>query len=256
MNPTECAQKLIERFNITTTPALVLNSIYERLNIICIEREFDDYRYMGSLHRRKDEAVIIINADIKNHGRINFTKAHELGHFSLDHKGQQFDCNKFDLSSKAQKPMEVEANQFARAFLLPDHMVRPICLSAPFDFVTIRAISDQFLVSKLTAVFRVLDFHVGNYAFVYSQDGKIKHSKLSNSLAGKINLKNVGELIDLRSQAYSVLYGNDQFSDYSSIDPSVWIRRNRTSGRIALKENSRANQKYRTVMTLLKVDLH
>ena len=158
MNPTECAQKLIEKFNITTTPALILNSIYKHYNIISVEREFDDYSYMGSLHRKNDEAVIIINTDTKNRGRINFTKAHELGHFSLNHKGQQFHCKEFDLSSKTRKPMEVEANHFAREFLLPEHMVKPISLSAPFDFVTIRAISDLFLVSKLTAVFRVLDF--------------------------------------------------------------------------------------------------
>ena len=99
-----------------------------------------------------------------------------------------------------------------------------------------------------------MDFHVGNYAFVYSQDGKIKYSKISNNLAGKINLKSVGDLIDPKSQAYSVLYGNNQLGDYSSIDPSVWIRKKPTSGRIAIKENSRANKNYRTVMTLLKVD--
>ncbi|MGQ7886810.1 ImmA/IrrE family metallo-endopeptidase [Paenibacillus sp. WC2504] len=254
MTPTKCAQQVLQKFNVTTTPALSLEQIFGHYKIIYDEIEYNDPNFMGSLIRAEGKAIILVNTDIKNTGRINFTKAHELGHFCLNHKGQRFECSRTDMLDNSRNSIEVEANQFAKEFLLPEHMVRPICLSAPFDFETIRGISSQFLVSKLTAAFRILDFHLGNYAFTYSQNGIITHSKVSNSLAGKIFPKSYGEMIHTKSFAYSVLNSDSKMNIYETIDSTFWVRNNLTSKTIALKELSRANKISKTVMTLLKFD--
>ena len=157
MKVAHCVQKLIEHFNITIAPALNFDQIFSHYNIICREKEFSDPNYMGSLHRSEGLAAILVNISSRNMGRINFTKAHELGHFCLNHKGITFQCTRTDMSDFTKKPQEIEANKFAREFLLPEKMVKPISLSAPFDFETIKAISDQYLVSKLAAIFRILD---------------------------------------------------------------------------------------------------
>jgi Zn-dependent peptidase ImmA (M78 family) len=254
MTPTVQAQQVLRDFSITTAPAMSIHRIFEHHNIICDEGEYSDPNYMGSLIRAEGKTFILVNTDIKNVGRINFTKAHELGHFSLKHKGQQFECSRNDMKYSTRKPIEIEANQFAREFLLPEFMLKPITISAPFDFDTIKSIGNNFMVSKHTAIYRILDFHLGNYAFVNSMDGIITHSGLSKSLQGKINLKKPGTVIDGRSFACGLVNSSEQMNGYASIDSSVWIAKNLAQSRISLKEYSRVNKSAGTVMSLLKID--
>lgn len=254
MKTDQCSQHVIEYFNITTAPVLYFDQIFNHFNIICREKVFSDPNYMGSLHRLDDITVIIVNTRINVLGRINFTKAHELGHFCLKHRGNAFQCTSFDMSNYGKNPQEIEANQFAREFLMPKHMMRTISLTAPFDFETINSISSNFMVSKLATVFRILDFHQGEYAFVASRYGKITHSKVSNTLAGKINLRGVGSATDKGSFANACLNSNLRMNGYSSIDPRAWVSKNSTGFKISLKEYSRADKSSGSVMTLLKVN--
>lgn len=254
MIPAKKAQQLLRDFSVTITPALSINRVLEYYNIIYDETEYGDINYMGSLIRAEGKAIILVNTDIKNVGRINFTKAHELGHFILNHKGQQFECSRNDMLDSTRKPLELEANQFAKEFLLPEQMVKPISMSAPFDFETIKAISNEFMVSKLVAVFRILDFHFGNYAIIGSNHGMITHLGMSKSLIGKINLLKLGGSIHNKSFAKACLISNHRMNGYSSIDPNTWITRNMRGSAISLKEYSRADKSSGSVMTLLKVD--
>ncbi|MDQ0658577.1 ImmA/IrrE family metallo-endopeptidase [Paenibacillus sp. W2I17] len=254
MIPTQKAQQVLRDFSISSSPALSINQIFEHYNIIYDEMDYGNSNYMGSLIRAKGKTIILINTDIKNAGRINFTKAHELGHFSLNHKGQQFECSRTDMLDSTRKPLELEANQFAKEFLLPEQMVKPISMSAPFDFDTIKAISNEFVVSKLVAVFRILDFHLGNYAFIGSKHGVITHLRMSKSLVGKINILKLGASIHNKSSAYECLISNFRMTGYSSVDPKIWITRNKLGSAISLKEYSRADKLSGSVLTLLKVD--
>lgn len=158
------------------------------------------------------------------------------------------------MSDFTKNPQEIEANQFAREFLLPEQMVKSISISAPFDFETIKAISDQYLVSKLAAIFRILDFHSDHYAFVSSKNGKIIHSGLSRSLLGRIKLRKIGSLIDSSSYANVIFNSGKQMNGYTTVDSSHWIVKNQTDTKISLKEYSKANKSVGTVMTLIKVD--
>ncbi|MGO4952218.1 ImmA/IrrE family metallo-endopeptidase [Paenibacillus sp. LX16] len=250
----EKAQQVFREFNITTVPALRINQIFEHYNIIYDEMEYGDPNYMGSLIRAEGKIIILVNTDIKNVGRINFTKAHELGHFMLNHKGQQFECSRTDIQDSSRKPLEIEANQFAKEYLLPEQMVKLISMSAPFDFDTIKSIGNEFMVSKLVAVFRILDFYLGNYAVIGSKYGIITHLKMSKSLVGKINFLKLGAPIHNKSFAKESLTSNIQMNAYTDIDPKAWIVQNRTGSHICLKEYSRTDRSSGSTMTLLKVD--
>lgn len=254
MIPVEKAQQLLQDFRIISTPALSINHIFKHHNIIYDEMEYGDQNYMGSLIRAEGKTIILVNNDIKNVGRINFTKAHELGHFSLNHKGQQFECSRYDMNDSTKKPMEVEANQFAKEFLLPEHMVKPITMSAPFDFDTIRSIGNEYMVSKLVAAFRVLDFHLGNYVVIGSKHGIITQFGMSKSLIGKVRPLKLGCIINEKSFAKACLISKYRMNGYSFIDPKVWITRNDTGLKISLKEYSRVDKSSGSVLTLLKVD--
>lgn len=255
MKPVEKARQLLRDFSISSTPALSINRIFDKHNIIYDELDYGDPNYMGSLIRAEGKTIILVNMDIKNTGRVNFTKAHELGHFILNHKGQQFECSRTDLLDSTRKPLEIEANQFAKEFLLPEQMVKPVSMSAPFDFDTIKALSNEFLVSKLLAVFRILDFHLGNYVVIGSKHGVITHLGMSKSLVGKINFLKLGASIHNKSFANECLNSNLRMNGYSSINPKTWITRNRLGSAISLKEYSRVDKTSRSVLTLLKVDL-
>lgn len=254
MIPFERAQQLLRDFRISTTPILSIDRIFEHYNINYDEMEYGNSNYMGSLIRAEGKTFILVNTDIKNAGRTNFTKAHELGHFSLNHKGQQFECSRTDMLDSTRKPLELEANQFAKEFLLPEQMVKPISMSAPFDFDTIKAISNEFMVSKLVAVFRILDFHLGNYAVIGSKHGVITHVRMSMSLIGKINLLKLGDSIHNNSFAKECLTSNMRMNDYTDIDSKAWIAQNRIGSQLYLKEYSRADRSSGSAMTLLKVD--
>ncbi|MGF9697167.1 ImmA/IrrE family metallo-endopeptidase [Paenibacillus sp. MABNR03] len=114
MIPILKAQQVLFDFSITTAPALIIDQIFDRHNIIYDEMEYGDPNYMGSLIRAEGKTIILVNTDIKNAGRINFTKAHELGHFILNHKGQQFECSRTDMLDSTRKPLEVEANPICK----------------------------------------------------------------------------------------------------------------------------------------------
>jgi len=85
-------------------------------------------KFLGSLtFGNNSQPYIMINQNIANIGRKNFTIAHELGHFFLNHKlhTNSFNCYEDDIIENNQitKNIEHEANHFASCFLMPEHKI-------------------------------------------------------------------------------------------------------------------------------------
>ncbi|MGB7529236.1 ImmA/IrrE family metallo-endopeptidase [Sphingobacterium cellulitidis] len=85
--------------------------------------------FVGALTKGNNNQVyIMINKNIDNHGRRNFTIAHELGHYFLQHQLHQNSifCNNNDIIEEGHQsnPIEREANYFASCFLMPEEKVR------------------------------------------------------------------------------------------------------------------------------------
>lgn len=82
-------------------------------------------------HGNNGQAYIIINSNIDNDGRRNFTIAHELGHYFLCHElknGQCFDANILE-DGTVVDAIEREANYFASCLLMPESKLRPAFLN-------------------------------------------------------------------------------------------------------------------------------
>ena len=250
MTPSDYAGQVISEFNILTTPALSLNKVFDYFGIVCVEDVFNDLNYCGTLHRKGDQTVIIVNTDIKNQGRINFTKSHEFGHFYMKHKGV-FICKSQDLrlNYSLSKPLEVEANHFASAFLMPEKMIKPIVQTSPFNFDTIGFIRKHFMVSKLSAAFKILDFTLGDYALISSQNKIVTHVKVSKSIHSKIGLPNVGTVLPQKSYANEVLTSTKQMRDYAELSSDIWLGIQTKNYRVF--EHSRADKKSDSCLTLL-----
>lgn len=85
--------------------------------------------FLGALTRAPNgQWYIMTNADIDNPGRLNFTIAHELGHFTLEHSLHEsaFFCSDDSIieNGGTASAMEREANYFATCLLMPEDKVR------------------------------------------------------------------------------------------------------------------------------------
>jgi len=76
---------------------------------------------------------IIVNQEISSSGRRNFTIAHELGHYFLEHQllSNYFYCFEKDIAEETQASsgIEREANHFASCFLMPEEKVKSAFLA-------------------------------------------------------------------------------------------------------------------------------
>lgn len=89
--------------------------------------------FVGALTKGNNNQVyIMINKTIDNLGRKNFTIAHELGHYFLQHQLHQNSvfCNTNDIIEEGhqQNPIEREANYFASCLLMPEDKIKPAFL--------------------------------------------------------------------------------------------------------------------------------
>lgn len=84
--------------------------------------------FVGALTKANNgQSYIMINAAISNDGRRNFTIAHELGHYALEHhlhSGSLFCSNDSIMEEgSAALVIEREANYFATCLLMPEEKI-------------------------------------------------------------------------------------------------------------------------------------
>lgn len=91
-------------------------------NIKYREIEADETKFAGVFTKAPSEQkYIMINSNMNNNGRKNFTIAHELGHYFLNHelKHAEFD-RQVNEECLNKEPMEYEADYFATCLLMPE----------------------------------------------------------------------------------------------------------------------------------------
>ena len=100
-------------------------NILKSENIKYREIEADEMKFSGVYTKAKNnQKYIMINSNIDNKGRKNFTLAHELGHYFLNHELKHTDFDKkVNEECSNKEPMEYEADYFATCLLLPEEKV-------------------------------------------------------------------------------------------------------------------------------------
>ena len=94
-------------------------------NIKYREIEADETKFAGVFTKAPNgQKYIMINSNMNNKGRKNFTIAHELGHYFLNHelKHTEFD-KQVNEECLNKEPMEYEADYFATCLLMPEEKV-------------------------------------------------------------------------------------------------------------------------------------
>ena len=127
---------------------------------------------------------IIYNSDIRSTGRINFTLAHEFGHYLLhriDHP-QGIQCSSEDMASWESEygQLEHQANVFAATLLMPfDDFRSQIDAKARPNIDEIGACADRYEVSLIAATLRWLQYTQKRSVLVISRDGFILWARSS-----------------------------------------------------------------------------
>ncbi|MER8803236.1 ImmA/IrrE family metallo-endopeptidase [Mesorhizobium sp. M0998] len=143
----------------------------------------------GALYKAKDGRKgwgIIYNNDIASKGRINFTLAHEFGHYLLHRLAypQGFQCGQQQIVRWDSEYGQVEhqANVFAANFLMPlDDFRRQIPEGAKVDIELLRACAERYNVSLIAAVLRWLGYTRKRAILVVSRDGYILWARSSDA---------------------------------------------------------------------------
>lgn len=127
---------------------------------------------------------IIYNDGIRSKGRINFTLAHEFGHFLLHRLAHPngIRCGEQDVVrwESTYGQIEHQANVFAANFLMPlDDFRRQIDVKANVDLDMISHCADRYRVSLIAAVLRWLSYTAKRAVLVVSRDGFILWARSS-----------------------------------------------------------------------------
>jgi hypothetical protein len=127
---------------------------------------------------------IIYNDAITSQGRMNFTLAHEFGHYLLHRIAypQGFRCGQQDVVrwDSEYGQVEYQANVFAANLLMPlDDFRRQIPARDRVDIDMIRGCADRYRVSLIAAVLRWLGYTERRAVLVVSRDGFILWARSS-----------------------------------------------------------------------------
>ena len=162
----ETAKNYLELHNCFDEPYSGIDFIIESCGIDLIPlNKVSNNNLLGFFGNNGKEKFIAYNSKLIPE-RILFTKAHELGHFVLNHNLKSDIVTETTVKSK--DPQETEANVFAAAFLMPKQVLCPFLTSInydiniPFDDLlhfqkqeVILLVCDRFKTSKQATYFRL-----------------------------------------------------------------------------------------------------
>lgn len=143
----------------------------------------------GALFRAPSGAKgwgIIYNSAITSIGRINFTLAHEFGHYLIHRLAhpQGMRCGQQDVVrwESTYRQLEHEANIFAAYLLMPlDDYRRQIDSSSAVDLDSIAHCADRYEVSLIAATLRWLEYTERRAVLVVSRDEFILWARSSKA---------------------------------------------------------------------------
>ncbi len=248
------ANWVLETMGILDVPAYHLDEIAKAQKIRVGRKSLpNDRGFSGALIFRGNRKAILLNTVISNEGRINFTFAHELGHYFLQHKPDYqkdgelgFQCSPKDVEN-THYPQEREANLFAVELLMPVSQFRPMISGAPLDYTLINHLARHFIVSKHACGSRILEFT--KEACIIIRTNGLAITSTGASVAGRGRLLPMQQ-IPFGTAAYDAIKNRHNQLDFSETDPTKWLTRSNRN--IRLYECTRGSWGNSVATTILK----
>lgn len=182
-------------------------------------------RFEGMLLRvpsSSNEWGIIYNTEIKSSGRINFTLAHEFGHYLL-HRAElengQINCSRQDMLDwdSEHRRREAQANEFASYLLMPRNMFEQQIGKQEISLHLMQDVADRFNVSLTAALLKWLQLTSKRAMLIIGNNGFVKWTRSSDALyKSGVYLQSKKEPIELPQESLAL-------SRDSSIDAKAGI---------------------------------
>lgn len=170
-------RELLDEHGVSRPPIRV-DRLARALGATIREEPFDG-DVSGALYRTGRKTVIGVNAS-NAEVRQRFTIAHEIGHLLLHEDTEVFVDRQFlgvvptrgasteptfyrnAVSSHAVDPREIEANRFAAALLMPEHILEQDVKgkSLPLKADDLTALAGRYNVSQQAMVFRLMNLGI------------------------------------------------------------------------------------------------
>lgn len=234
VDPATKAKWVLAAKHVGEIPAQSLVDITESEGIAHRSKVYPD-SWDGMLVFKGERRAILVNTRIESNGRYNFTFAHELGHYFLEHKPNYLENGQLGIrctlsdSDSAQKGRESEANCFAAELLMPEDKFRLDMAGAPMDFALIGGLATKYMVSKHAASNRMLDVTNKLCIIITSNGTTIESMKASNAARTFVrHMRNIpkGSVADIM-----ISEGRRQ-GDFAPCDPAKWFARNLPGGQL------------------------
>jgi hypothetical protein len=188
----------------------------------------------GALYRAPEGKKgwgIVYNNRIRSKGRINFTLAHELGHYLLHRLAYPdgFQCGEQDVVrwDSEYGQLEHQANVFAANLLMPlDDFRRQIGPSAGIELDALSECAERYRVSLIAATLRWLSYTNKRAVLVVSRDGYILWARSSTpALRSGAFFRTSGPPIEIPStslakRTYRLVDGRGS----TEHAPGIWFR--------------------------------
>lgn len=193
----------------------------------------------GILEKTREGWVIIYNNSIKYSGRINFTIAHEFGHYLL-HRNKYpngLKCTKADIyNDSIKKIVETDANIFASYLLMPLDDFRKQSKLYSFSPALFENLAKRYNTSLTATILKWIDMTDKKAMAIFSDNGFIEWKKQSTSLykTRLISTKKsfTPEEIPTSSVTYKLFYGEID-NNYEKNQNGVWCKEGVTTQEIA-----------------------
>lgn len=193
----------------------------------------------GILEKTREGWVIIYNNSIKYSGRINFTIAHEFGHYLL-HRNKYpngLKCTKADIyNDSIKKTVETDANIFASYLLMPLDDFRKQSKLYSFSPALFENLAKRYNTSLTATILKWIDMTDKKAMAIFSDNGFIEWKKQSTSLykTRLISTKKsfTPKEIPTSSVTYKLFYGEID-NNYEKNQNGVWCKEGVTTQEIA-----------------------
>jgi len=168
----------------------------------------------------KSDGHIFYNSQVPR-PRQRFTIAHELGHFLLPwHRQLSFQCSADDISSRANKDWEREANQFSAELLMPTVLLKQrLHSSAAFGLSDVIQVKDEFETSLESTTRRIVELSESACAVVFSKDNLVRYSIYSKYFQPRLCVRKGNEL---PGKSLSRL-DTSSLEDWHELDSCWWL---------------------------------
>lgn len=220
------AESLLEDLGFDQLPIKVnqfINAVSDESFPISMEfHAFASDQFLGKAVGNEDGAGIIINSNIPDSRRLNFTAAHEAGHVCMhimQGSSLNFSCGNTELGDYFKDPLERQANGFASGLLMPKRLVKPLT-DGDVNWHNIKQISD-LCDTSLEAVFRRLSWlENAPVAMVIHQNKQFKRFVAAGQFDFYIQKTNLSvdqlaSCTNVSDQAYPI--------DFDVVDPIDWV---------------------------------